>query len=349
MNDREPGGRWKHRAAFLLMGILGLLLVMLSFFYWASSPAHRAESRQRILRYEGHSDTGRSDTLRIMTFNIGWLSGMSNNRAVERPCALFEGNLHTAIKVIAELRPDLILFQEIDFGSHRSCHMMQLDSIARACGFPYAAMAVNWDDHYVPFPYWPPKVHFGSLYSGLAVLSRYPILSNKRVLHRATLSRPFYWKAFYLQRLFQESLIQWGSDTLRLINVHLEAYERSTREKQARELLDYISGPKRHPHLIAGDFNAFLKDSDSLEGEKTVEVFLENGYLTSCNEGHADSAYFTFSSEEPAYRIDYILSDSSRLRIIDCRVVTEMGTVSDHLPVIARLVSVKHRGTTPSK
>ncbi len=337
----------KKGVVYLFSGFLLLLLLLISFYFLASSPLHPGGEYAQIRNYgSGQADTAR-DTLRVMTFNIGWLSGMSNNRAVERPCALFEINLQTAIEVITELRPDVILFQEMDFGSHRSCRMMQLDSLALACGFPYAAMAVNWDDRYVPFPYWPPKVHFGSVYSGLAVLSRYPVLSNERILHRATLPRPFYWKAFYLQRLFQDAEILWGSDTLRLINVHLEAYDRSTREEQARELWDYISGPKRHPQLIAGDFNAFWKDTNSQQGEKTVKIFLENGYRTSCKEEDSAAAHFTFSSEAPAYRIDYILSDSSRLRVIDCRVVTEMRTVSDHLPVFARFVRAKQRALTP--
>ncbi len=337
----------KRGIAYFFSGLLLLLLALLSFYFLASSPLHPGDEYAQIRDYGSEPADSPSDTLRVITFNIGWLSGMSNNRAVDRPCALFESNLQTAIEVITELRPDVILFQEMDFGSHRSCRMMQLDSLARACGYPYAAMAVNWDDRYVPFPYWPPRVHFGSVYSGLAVLSRYPILSNKRVLHRATLPRPFYWKAFYLQRLFQDAEILWGSDTLRLINVHLEAYDRGTREKQARELLDYISDPERHPQLIAGDFNAFRKDSRSQEGEKTVQMFLENGYRNSCEEGDSSSAQFTFPSEAPAYRIDYILSDRSRLRVIDCRVVTEMRTVSDHLPVFARFVRAKQRALTP--
>ena len=338
---------WKRPAAYILIAVLSLLLVLLSFLYWASAPAHSLRGYSRIYSY-GQAGSAFSDTLSVMTWNIGWLSGMSNNKAVERPCTLFENNLHSAIAVIRELYPDVILFQEMDFGSHRSCRMMQLDSLARACGYPYAAMAVNWDDRYVPFPYWPPKVHFGSVYSGLAVLSRYPILGNGRILHRATLPRPFYWKAFYLQRLFQKLEIQWGSDTFGLINVHLEAYDRNTREKQALELLDYVSsGSKQRPGLIAGDFNAFWNDSGTQTAEKTVKAFLESGYRTSCDEGDSSSASFTFSSEEPAFRIDYLLSDSARLRVIDCRVVPEMGTVSDHLPVMARFVIKRKWETTP--
>ena len=344
--NRSRSFRWRHLAAYILIMILSLLFIFLSFIYWASSPVHSPREYKRIYHY-GQLDSIQSDTLSVMTYNIGWLSGMSNNKAIERPCKLFVKNLHKATDIITQLHPDLIFFQEMDFDAHRSCHMMQLDSLARACGYPYAAIAVNWDDRYVPFPYWPPKVHFGAVYSGLAVLSRYPILNNERILHRATLPRPFYWKAFYLHRLFQAIEIGWGGDTLGLINVHLEAYDRDTREKEARELLDYISHSKYRPRLIAGDFNAFWKDSDSQLGEKTVRIFLENGYRTSCEDKDSSSAFFTFSSEEPAYRIDYILQDSTRFRVIDCRVVTEMGTVSDHLPVMARFTIKRQRGITP--
>ena len=57
-----------------------------------------------------------------------------------------------------------------------------MDSIALYCGFLEGAYAVNWDKRYVPFPYWPPVVHFGEMLSGQGVLSKFPILMNKKIV-----------------------------------------------------------------------------------------------------------------------------------------------------------------------
>ena len=44
--------------------------------------------------------------------------------------------------------------------------------------------------------------------------------------------------------------------------------------------------------------------------------------------------YFTFSSANPVYMIDYILYNGSFIKAVDAYVVHEAGEISDHLPVV---------------
>lgn len=49
-----------------------------------------------------------------------------------------------------------------------------------------------------------------------------------------------------------------------------------------------------------------------------------------------DGNFFTYPSDKPEMRLDYIFY-SDHFEMLESRVVTEVGTVSDHLPVYAKL------------
>src|SRR5205807_39535 len=86
-----------------------------------------------------------------------------------------ERSLARIAEVVAELAPDVLLLQEVDRGSDRSCGVDQAALIARKAGLLHLARAPSWDVDYLPFPYWPPSRHYGRLLSGGAILSRHPI------------------------------------------------------------------------------------------------------------------------------------------------------------------------------
>ncbi|MEQ9232018.1 MAG: endonuclease/exonuclease/phosphatase, partial [Cyclobacteriaceae bacterium] len=137
----------------VLGGLLLLVVAFVVFYFWASSGIIAEKEYQRILTFE--EATPSKDTLTIMTYNLGYLSGMKNNLAVDMPEELFDENLVKARRLLDMYRPDIIGFQEIDFASSRSWNRNQLDSLS--AGFHQAYRSVNWDKRYVPFPYWPLK------------------------------------------------------------------------------------------------------------------------------------------------------------------------------------------------
>jgi endonuclease/exonuclease/phosphatase family metal-dependent hydrolase len=108
-----------------------------------------------------------------------------------------------------------------------------------------------------------------------------------------------------------------------VLNAHLTYAGTDQRRRQAEELARIASG-LGGPVIVAGDFNAAIEAP-------------ELGALA----GGFDDA-FRASGLEPGdprrascgpFRIDHLLSRG--LRALDCRVVTEAGEVSDHLPVLA--------------
>jgi endonuclease/exonuclease/phosphatase family metal-dependent hydrolase len=278
------------------------------------------------------------DTFSVMTYNIGYLSGMSNNQAVPSDDSLYSANLESAIQFIEMVNADFLAFQEIDFGASRSFKIDQLETIGEQTGYAYGAYSVNWDKQYVPFPYWPPSVHFGKMLSGQGVVSTYPFVHNKRIVLQKPEEEPFYYNAFYLDRLLQITQVDVGRPLI-IMNVHLEAFHRNTREEQAKfvstKVKEYMVN---YPVILAGDFNSRPPFASSPGvSEQTIQLFMEIPGLKMAIPDSIYRAnepdYFTFSSGRPVEKIDYIFYTSDKINPVRATVPSQAGQISDHLPV----------------
>ena len=189
-----------------VLSFLVLCSCVAIFFVWASSPTLSQKEYSVLFTNTYAQDTSNDSIYSIVTYNIGYLSGMTNNTIAEKPKSLFDTNLLKVKSEFYSLKPDIIAFQEIDYGAARSYFMDQQDEIAKL-GYNYVAKAVNWDETYVPFPYWPPSIHFGKTVSGQSILSKYPLTQHERVVLQRVSDAPFYRDALYLERLAQVSSV----------------------------------------------------------------------------------------------------------------------------------------------
>ena len=159
-----------------------LALLFIVFFIWASSSMVSVNKYTGYLKQNSANDQVLTDTFTVITYNIGYLSGMTNNLPVERSKNLFTENMLALQRFLDKREADIVLFQEIDFESKRSFGVNQFEEIAGGIGFSQGVYAVNWDKQYVPFPYWPISAHFGEILSGQAVIANSKLLSNDRVV-----------------------------------------------------------------------------------------------------------------------------------------------------------------------
>ncbi len=323
----------------VLLIFLALLIFSLAVFYFWGSNSHYPSSKYNEIKVYHNDYKSEGDTLKIMTYNIGYLSGMTNNMAVGRNEELFKTNLDRSIDLLSTHQPDIIGFQEIDFGSKRSYYHNQLDSIGINLNYPNSSVAVNWDKSYVPFPYWPIKHHFGKMLSGQAVLSKMQIVSNEFVVLQKPINAPFYYNQFYLERLIQISKILVKGNTVILMNVHLEAFDLETRQLHAAHLLSVFEEyAKEFPVLLIGDFNAIPSFvTSSGETETTMSIFIDHPLLDMAiseeQYRQEEEQYFTFDSVEPTKKIDYIFFTKNSIEKIASGVAREAADISDHLPV----------------
>ncbi|HEY9169468.1 MAG TPA: endonuclease/exonuclease/phosphatase family protein [Lutibacter sp.] len=312
----------------VLVGIiLALLIAFVGFFFWASSSVYPEKEYDKIIQTKNENSVKNDTVFSLMTYNIGYLSGMTNNLPIAKPKSLFDNNLAKVKAVLKPLNIDILAFQEIDYASARSFDINQQMEIAEL-GYPFVAQTVNWDKRYVPFPYFPISMHFGRVYSGQSVLSHFPVKFQKRQVLDTVDDAPFYWTSFYLDRLAQIVEIQIKDKTVIVINVHLEAFDKPTRVKQTKEVLDiYNSYKDRYPTFLVGDFNSDIRFQDASIAP----------IINSPNIGIADFDIpysNTFSSINPIKRIDYIFYNKNFIEETGSRVLTEMGDASDHLPLM---------------
>lgn len=312
---------------FLFVGFVGLFFILVGFYFWASSPNLALNKYNNLVSYSYPSQIKNDSIHSIITYNIGYLSGMTNNLAVEKPKSLFDQNINKVIYELKKADADIIALQEIDFDSNRSFHINQQEEIAKL-GYNYAGQNVNWDKKYVPFPYFPFSMHFGKIISGQSVLSKYTIVNQERIELLRNDTNPFYYDSFYLDRLAQVVKININDKILVLINVHLEAYDRETRAKQMQKIKSlYLKYYLDFPTIILGDFN-----SDTNLSDASIGLLLKLPHM-GCAAFDPLRPDNTFSSKSPTKRLDYILYNDNFIQEINGSVLKQFDQASDHLPL----------------
>ncbi len=312
---------------FAIVLLLSILFLLVGFYLWASSSKYSISEYAKIEQFQFPSKINNDSVFSIITYNIGYLSGMTNNLAIEKSKQLFDTNLNQVLKYFQKENADILAFQEIDFGSTRSFEINQQNKIAEI-GYNNIAQTINWDKNYVPFPEFPISMHFGKILSGQSILSKYPILLQERIPLQRNSKNPFYYDAFYLDRLAQIVKIKVKNHILVVINVHLEAYDTETRIKQTKKIIElYHKFNDDFPTILLGDFN-----SDISYENASIKLIMEIPKIG--NAVYTDSNLVkTFSSDKPTKRLDYIFYNTNFIQFIDGSVLNEFGQASDHLPL----------------
>lgn len=312
---------------FFVASFLCVFLVAFTFF-WASSAPWPNSKKNRIITFQYPSTKTADGIYSVLTYNLGYLSGHKNNRALVLKETDHSRHMTHVKAVLADLQPDILAFQEIDYLAQRSFDVNQQNSLAKL-GYNAVAQAVNWNINYVPFPFGPPSVNFGRVVSGQSILSKYPITRHDPVVLARVKNTPFYRDAFYLDRLAQVAIIELDTRAIAIINVHLESYDRSTRAIHFEQVIDlYQKYSKKYATLLLGDFNSDPRNPNAL-----IEQLLQTPSLGNAA-FNRENIQTTYPSRRPNERIDYIFYDQKQILELSARVVEEMEFASDHLPVL---------------
>jgi len=322
----------------LLLVLGGGLLALVVFFLWASSGRLAASEYAQIQTNEAYALKTEADELTVVSYNIGYLSGLTNNQAVRPAASLYEANMATAIAALSPVQADILALQEVDLDSRRSYQVDQVAALGDALAFPQRAIAINWDKRYVPFPFWPPTVHFGQMLSGQAILSRWPITEHERLVLDKVAGNPFFYNALYLDRLAQVAQVEVNGQTMVVINLHLEAFDRPTRQTQTEFVLALAETyAEQSPVLLLGDFNSAL--NREAEGEpRSIQTVLDSAVFKPVVpvEQFGTATQFTYPSDTPEFKLDYIFYNPDRIELLDAQVLPAAGPASDHLPLLMR-------------
>lgn len=101
--------------------VVVILLAIAAFFFWAKSPTWKKSEYNLLYESDTRIAESQSDSLiDVVSYNIGYLSGMTNNTPQRPSREFYAENEARLIPALRTLNADIIGFQEIDYDSKRS-------------------------------------------------------------------------------------------------------------------------------------------------------------------------------------------------------------------------------------
>jgi len=210
-------------------------------------------------------------------------------------------NMEEIAQVIERNNPDIVALQEVSRGWVVSGRVDMLAWLSWRLNMPYV--------------FGPTADQFW----GNAILSRYPILAYSRY--------DLPPRDLFILRGFITALIDLGDyKQIKVINTHFHHVEGQTdiRQLQSKTILGFLNSIDSNNIILLGDLNAEPADQ---EIAMLYQAKLRDAAVTM-----DPQLAYTFASDNPLQRIDYILITYD-LRVGDVQV--PLSTASDHLPVIA--------------
>jgi endonuclease/exonuclease/phosphatase family metal-dependent hydrolase len=244
--------------------------------------------------------------IRVMTYNIH--SCIDLNRIV---------NLELIAGIIQDLNADIVALQEVDTQKPRNANQNQAGILADKLRMEYVFFPVE---------------KIGRHAFGLAVLSRFSF----NICHDNYLPNLYPWLNPRKRGAIRAS-IQTPSGQIHIINAHLSLFKLE-RRKQLKTLLgkDWLLAiPEDEPIIFCGDLNAGpLSKTYRTLSRYFIDV------QKHLNGPRAHIPQPTFPSKSPLFRIDHIfVSRHFQILNVEVRKTLDTQTASDHLPLIADLVS----------
>jgi endonuclease/exonuclease/phosphatase family metal-dependent hydrolase len=207
--------------------------------------------------------------VRVMTWNIRfgagrlpWFGDACGNRVI-----LTEEEVNSALNAIVALinqvKPDILLLQEVDVNSKRSAYINQLQYILDHTYFNYAVSGSQWKAQFIP------SDGLGRLEEENVIFSRWKISDAQRIQlqlreDQSSLTRYFYERCCMVTGRIEIPHV----NNLYAVNIHASAFATDdTKQKHIRQFkieLDRITGDGGL-FVAGGDLNTLPPGSDTTD------------------------------------------------------------------------------------
>jgi endonuclease/exonuclease/phosphatase family metal-dependent hydrolase len=207
--------------------------------------------------------------IKIMSWNIRfgigrgeWFGDACGTKAIYTKEEVLS-NLQLIVDRINQVKPDILLLQEVDINSKRSGYINQLEWIMAHTYFNYSAYGMQWQAQFIP------SDGLGRLLEANAILSRWPIGHSERIQlalrgDQDNLTRYFYERCCLIKAKIEIP----GYSGLYALNIHASAFATDdTKYKHFitfREELDKIDSDNEW-FVAGGDLNTLPPGSDSTD------------------------------------------------------------------------------------
>ena len=257
--------------------------------------------------------------IRVMTFNIGFCGGWNGLEAGVQPERLVRDRLNEVVRLIQDADCDIVLLQEVDRKSRRSAYVDQVEFIRTNAGYAHTEFVTAWKHPWVPYPSLLTfSRQFGTVHAGNMILSRHPILFSRTIELPRRRDKSWIYNWFYLHQVYQEVVISLPGLSLRVGNVHLDAFDADTRTSQLRTVMDILPQSPSIPVILGGDFNAVaychgpLRFPDDMAMDYGDDLTLSQsqyGGLVDCGlkPGAGPDSAYDFPAEAPNRKLSYVM------------------------------------------
>jgi len=236
------------------------------------------------------------DKITVMTWNIRfaagrrtpWFGDSCGDRVI-----LSEKEILSTLEGLAakinDIKPDILLLQEVDVESKRSGYIDQVQWLLDHTYFSYGAYASIWQAQYIP------SDGLGRMNMGNAILSRWKIVEAERIQLPQRGDQDALTKYFYLRRNILKTRIALpGVDSFYVVNTHAEAFSTDdTKKRQIERLENELSKLAGAYIIFGGDFNLLPPGSDSTDFCMEDKCSGESFHRAKDNPQHKEGSNYT--------------------------------------------------------
>src|SRR5262245_34978516 len=261
---------------------LAFLLLLLGAVLWAGGgkTIHESQGSGIVEAIPGalEAEPPPPEELVVLSYSIAYGLGSPSSAGPPGDVRALYDRLDQIIETIAASGADVALLQEVDFASRRSYDVDQLQYIAAALGWGFVARVITWECRYLPVPFWPPWRQTGRLRAGQGIISRYPLIQNRRQRLSQASAQPLLAPLFAPYHTVQMVDVQCDGRMLRVLNVHLEPHDVATRQRQAEELVTFVRQVATPNCVLMGAFQSVAQDIAAPHGvpgvtpDRTMEI-----------------------------------------------------------------------------
>ena len=356
--------------AFTVIGIViaAIIVIALGYFAYVFISYHRLEDHLVIVPY-GTTETeslAAGKEMTITSYNIGFgaysddytffMDGGKESWAFSKD-AVYE-NIDGAMGVIEEQKPDIALFQEVDYDGTRSYHVDEVALVQEdmwELGQYAALFAQNYDSPFLMYPITQPH---GANKAGIMTFSKAEMFDGIR---RSLPIEEGLSKVLDLDRCYSKVRVQVDNgQQLVIYNMHLSAYtsKAETAEIQLSMVIQDMQEEydKGNYCIAGGDFNRDLlgnspeifhtaKLEDNWAQPVNMSLFTDDITLVAPFQ-EADMIASCRNPDKPYEEGDFVVTVdgfivSANVEVTYANVIDAGFKYSDHNPVIMKFVLKK--------
>ena len=258
--------------SFRILISFSSILILLPGLFSCESPATGFEDTEEAVYYYKSQPViaPQPDSLvKVMTWNIRfgigrgeWFGDACGTKAIYTEAEILP-NLQMIVNRINEVKPDILMLQEVDINAKRSGYVDQLKWIMDRTDFNYSVYGLQWQAQFIP------SDGLGRLHEANAILSRWPISNATRIQLALRGDQDILTRYFYERCCMVKAKIDIpGVSDFYSINIHASAFATDDTKYRHiaafREELDKITDVGGW-FVAGGDLNTLPPGSDSTD------------------------------------------------------------------------------------